>query len=252
MAIQDGILKFKGKIGELTFYKTKDGYSARKKGGIDGNRIKNDPSFIRTRENGEEFGRAGAASKVIRTALRSFIKVGADSRMTGRLTKTMLTVIKADAVSVRGKRNVIDGEVEFMKGFEFNNNGKLTDTLLAPFTPVIDRATGNMTVEVTSFVPQDMLNKPEGATHYRLISVAFEANFEAKSVKVVSMESAFMIIGPQVEPALTLTNTLGAGTASPLFLTFGIEFFQNVNGSMYHLRNGAFNALAIIEVEPNV
>ena len=35
MARQKGIIKLKGTIGDITFYKTKDGYLAREKGGID-------------------------------------------------------------------------------------------------------------------------------------------------------------------------------------------------------------------------
>jgi len=38
------------------------------KGGVSADRIQNDPAFQRTRENGEEFGRAGAADKLIRMA----------------------------------------------------------------------------------------------------------------------------------------------------------------------------------------
>lgn len=59
MARQKGIIKLKGTIGDITFYKTQDGHLAREKGGIDASRIKSDPAFQRTRENGSEFGRAG-------------------------------------------------------------------------------------------------------------------------------------------------------------------------------------------------
>jgi hypothetical protein len=38
-------------------------------------------------------------------------------------------------------------------------------------------------------------------------------------------------------------------TVNPLFLVVGIEFFQEVNGQMYPLKNGAFNPLAIIKAE---
>ena len=47
MARQKGIIKLKGTIGDVSFYKTKDGYLAREKGGVDGDRIKNDPAFQR-------------------------------------------------------------------------------------------------------------------------------------------------------------------------------------------------------------
>ena len=55
MARQSSIIKLKGTIGGVTFYKSKDGYLAREKGGVDASRIKNDPAFQRTRENGSEF-----------------------------------------------------------------------------------------------------------------------------------------------------------------------------------------------------
>jgi len=51
MAQQKGILPVKGTLGNLTFYKSKDGYLIREKGGLDAKRIASDPAFQRTREN---------------------------------------------------------------------------------------------------------------------------------------------------------------------------------------------------------
>ena len=133
MARQKGIIKLKGTIGDITFYKTQDGHLAREKGGIDASRIKNDPAFQRTRENGSEFGRAGKAGKILRTALRALLLNSADGRMVSRLTQAMVKVIQADVTSVRGLRNVIDGEAELLAGFEFNIRGKLGTSLFAPF-----------------------------------------------------------------------------------------------------------------------
>ncbi|MCC6760406.1 MAG: hypothetical protein IT252_04285, partial [Chitinophagaceae bacterium] len=48
MARQKGIIKLDGTIGGITFYKSQDGYLAREKGGVEGDRIANDPSFART------------------------------------------------------------------------------------------------------------------------------------------------------------------------------------------------------------
>lgn len=109
MARQKGIIKLKGTIGDITFYKTTDGHLAREKGGIDASRIASDPAFQRTRENGSEFGRAGKAGKLLRTALRPLLLNSADNRMVSRLTQSMMKVIQADLVSERGQINVIDG-----------------------------------------------------------------------------------------------------------------------------------------------
>ena len=148
MARQKGIIKLKGTVGGITFYKTQDGHLAREKGGVDASRIKNDPAFQRTRENGSEFGRAGTAGKVLRLALRELLLNSADNRMVSRLTQKMTQVIKADATSVRGLRNVIDGEATLLEGFEFNVRGKLGTSLFAPFTPTIDRVTGQIKVVI--------------------------------------------------------------------------------------------------------
>src|SRR5690606_28795908 len=118
MARQKGIIKIEGTLGDITFYKSKDGYMAREKGGIDANRMSSDPAFQRTRENGAEFGRAGKAGKVLRNALRPMFLNSADSRMVGRLTQRMVKIIQTDPVSERGERQVVNGNIELLLGFE--------------------------------------------------------------------------------------------------------------------------------------
>src|SRR5882762_8438242 len=120
MARQSGIVKLKGSVGDLSFYKSIDGFVMRRAGGPDGERIKNAPQFARTRENIAEFSRAGKAGKLLRSAFKSLLKYGADGRMTSRLTKVMLMAIKADTMSNRGDRHLMAGDVMFLQGFEFN------------------------------------------------------------------------------------------------------------------------------------
>jgi hypothetical protein len=236
-------------MGGVTYYKTaQDGYLARAKGGVDADRIRNDPNFARTRENGAEFGRAGAAARLLRQAFRALIINNADSRMSSRLTKEMVRVIKADATSLRGARNVIDGEAELLEGFEFNQNGRLTQTFYAPFAPAIDRAGGTLGVSVPAFVSGNMIAAPGGATHFRLVTAGAEIDFETGEYVVNTAQSAELEISPVQTPALALENLVTPGSTRPLFLVFGIEFLQRVNGQMYPLKNGAYNALSVVAV----
>jgi hypothetical protein len=48
--------------------------------------------------------------------------------------------------------------------------------------------------------------------------------------------------------AVNLTANLDPNSTHPLFLVFGIQFFQEVNGTLYALRNGTFNALQMVKV----
>jgi hypothetical protein len=248
MARQKGIIKLKGTVGGITFYKTQDGHLAREKGGVDASRIKNDPAFQRTRENGSEFGRAGTAGRVLRTAIRGLLLNSADNRMVSRLTQAMTKVIQADATSIRGERNVIDGEAELLDGFEFNIRGKLGTSLYAPFVPTIDRVTGQIKVVIPSFIPANMIAAPSGTTHYKIISAGAEIDFGAETF--VALTSASAILPWSIVPsvAITQTNTVTPASTKPLFLMLGIEFYQQVNGTMYPLKNGAYNPLAIAKV----
>ncbi len=248
MARQKGIIKLKGTIGDITFYKTKDGHLAREKGGIDANRMKTDPAFQRTRENGAEFGRAGKAGKVLRTAMRSLLLNSADSRMVSRLTQAMVKVIQADVTSERGLRNVIDGEAELLSGFEFNIRGKLGTSLFAPYVGTIDRATGEISVDFDPFVAANMIAAPGGTTHFKIISAGAEIDFEAESFIEAHSETDILPWDATATAAINQVNTVTAGSTKPLFLALGLEFYQEVNGQMYALKNGAYNPLALVQV----
>ena len=252
MARQKGIIKLKGTIGDITFYKTQDGHLAREKGGIDKSRIMNDPAFQRTRENGSEFGRAGKAAKVLRIALRALLLNSADGRMVSRLTKQMVKVVKADMVSMRGLRNVIDGEVDLLVGFEFNIRGKLGTSLFAPFVANIDRVSGEITVDFASFIPANMIAAPTGTTHFKIISAGAEIDFEGETFVEVHSETAVLPWNSVATAAISQVNEVTPASTKPLFLALGIEFYQEVNGQMYSLKKGAFNPLSIVKVDGGV
>ncbi len=252
MARQKGIIKLKGTIGDITFYKTKDGHLAREKGGIDASRIASDPAFQRTRENGSEFGRAGKAGKILRTALRPLLINSADGRMVSRLTQAMIKVIQADLVSVRGLRNVIDGEAELLLGFEFNIRGKLGTSLYSPFVGAIDRVAGEIKVDIASFIPANMIAAPSGTTHYKIISGGAEIDFEAETYVVATSETAILPWDGAATAPINQVNAVTANSTKPLFLALGVEFYQEINGQMYPLKNGAFNPLSIAKVDSGV
>ena len=248
MAKQKGIIKLKGTLGDITFYKTQDGFLAREKGGIDGNRIANDAAFQRTRENGAEFGTAGKAGKILRLAIRALLQNAADNRMVGRLTREMVKVVKADITNPRGQRNVIDGEAELLEGFDFNIRGKLGTTVFATYNAKINRDTGAMTVSISSFVPLNMIAAPSGTTHYKIISAGAEIDFEAETFVEAHSETAILPWDAVATVAINQVNAVTPNSTKPLFLALGVEFYQEVNGQMYALKNGSYNPLALVQV----
>lgn len=248
MAKQKGIVKLEGTIGDITFYKTEDGYLAKENSPVTAERIATDPAFQRTRENNAEFGRAGKAGKLLRNAIRTLLQHAKDSRVTSRLTKEMMRVVKADATSIRGMRNVIDGEAELLEGFDFNINAKLGTMLYAPYTTTIDRVAGTLTVAIPSFIPGERIVAPAGTTHFNIVSMGAEVDFENETFITDTKQSGILPWDNTATAVLNLANAVTANSVHPLFLLLSIQFCQLVNGVQYPLKDGGFNALSLVKV----
>jgi len=248
MGQQDGILQLKGSVGKFTFYKRDGEYMARTKTGISREKIMTDAAFVRTRENMAEFGRAGKANKLLRTSFNALLVNCKDGSRIGRLTKAFVAVVKADATSNRGMRNVLDGETELLEGFEMNRNSNLGSTLFAPFTAGINRVTGELVVNIPPFVPLNMVSAPQGATHFKINSAGTAIDFENEVYEVNVNSTAELPWNNSATAVITLTNSVTPNSTQPLFLALGIEFYQFINGSMYPLKNGSFNPLAVVKV----
>jgi hypothetical protein len=249
MARQNGIIKLKGTIGDISFYKTGDGHLAREKGGIDASRIANDPAFQRTRENGSEFGAAGKGGKVLRNAIRILLQNAKDKRVVSRLTTDLLKIVKTDATNDRGLRTIEGGDMNLLKGFEFNINGKLGSALFVAYSNDFDRVAGDATVAIAPFSPKIRIAAPSGTTHFKMVMGAAEVDFANETSVFESAATAVLPYDNADTAAINLTVSVTADSALPVIQVLGIEFYQEVNGAMYPLKNGSYNALAVVKVD---
>ncbi|CAG5086047.1 hypothetical protein [Parvicella tangerina] len=249
MARQKGIIKLEGKIGDLSFYKSKDGYLAREKGGVDADRIKKDPAFERTRENGSEFGGSAKSGKLLRDAIRTMMQNASDNRVTSRLTKLMTQIKNLDTTSVRGKRNVGVGIANanaklLLKDFNFNENAVLGSILFNPYD--VDVNTG--VINLVDLIPINDLNNAPGATHITLRGAWAKVDFATGDYDVQESNAVNLPIDGVTSNVVLTPNAAPAGSGTDLYLLM-VEFFQEVNGDQYTLKNGAYNALSIVEVQ---
>ncbi len=252
MARQKGIIPLEGTIGNITFLKTRDGYLAKEKSSIPASRMYTDPAFARTRENWSEFGNAGKGAKLIRATFNQALRLVKDRRLTGNLVKMLVRVVQSDTVHERGQRRVSAGNLSLLEGFEFNSGSRLDQVLYAPYTVTVDRAEGEVSVSVSPFVPAQAVIAPGGTTHCRVIAAAAAVDFEAGSYSGSLDQSADVPYDQQPVTLPALSCNVPAESTLPLLVVFGVQFMQEVNGSMYPLQNGAFNALAVVKVDVDV
>ncbi|TDK43335.1 hypothetical protein [Algoriphagus formosus] len=246
MAKQTGVITLEGRIGRLSFYKTKDGYLAREKGGVSRNRILNDPRFARTRENIREFTDNAKSSKLFRDALRPVISQIGDRRLTQRITQSMMQVLKSDELNVRGDRTVKDGDWQLMKDMELNSGSSLSSVLF--FELGLQDSASAWEVQLPAFNPQDLLALPAGATHFKISASGVGIDFESGSRSLQSQSTPVQAVtAPSLAQTLSVDKTQLSGTHYAFLVS--VEFIQAVNGVDYAINNGAHNAAKIISLE---
>ena len=113
---------------------------------------------------------------------------------------------------------------------------------------MINRLTGLITVDIPAFEPVNAIGSPSGATHYKLNMAASEIDFESGVFQTEVTTGGVLPIDANVVPAQTMSANLIANSTKPLFAALGVEFYQEVNGLMYSLKNGAYNGLALVKI----
>ena len=249
MAKQTGVITLKGPVGRLSFYKTRNGYLAREKGGVDKTRIMNDPRYARTRENIREFTDNANSSKLLRDALRPVISKIGDRRLNLRITQALMQVLKSDEVNVRGDRRVKEGDWNLIRDMEMNSGSSLGSTLFLELQ-FTDSPTAWQVI-LPAFTPQDMIAIPSGATHYKISATGVGLDFDSGSRSLVTSGGTTLSV---LDPALSQTLSVDKAqlTGTHFVFVLSVEFIQLVNGAEYAINNGAHNAAKIVSVAKTV
>lgn len=248
MASEKSILKLKGQLDGMSFYKNSEGYYVRAKGGIERDRIMNDKNFERTRENMSEFANINKAGKLVRDSIGVFMNRARDMRTGSRLVSLISKVKNLDETSARGERTFAlglsqPGAKTLLEGFEFNKAAHLSAILKTAY--VLDTTAGSVTL--TQFNPREHLIAPQGATHVTLGFACVGMNTEVTESETKYAEREVIPLTAEVADIALTLPALPALADVQLYYVL-IEFLQEISGTLYPLRSGSFNALQLVKV----
>jgi hypothetical protein len=247
------VVKLKGKIDQLSFFETQDGYMARKAATFNIDRFRTAETYDVPRRNASEFGIAGKAAKLFRAVWKPEIKKAADNRLTSRITRRMVKALQTDPTSEYGFRRVEKGNFTDLEGLDFNNGMPFSAVVSLVIPVTIARVTGDVTLDLPAYVPKDELAAPTGATHYNLFAAAAAIDFATGEWSVDRISTPDLLYDKTPTAANPLQLTLPANSTKPLFVVLGIQFMKKVNGVNYHLsENVSALKLMAISVPPPV
>jgi hypothetical protein len=172
-----------------------------------------------------------------------------DNRVVSRLTQLMTDVKNLDAANDRGERHVHEGfdlpeGKAVLKGFNFNKRAILSGILFKTFA--LNTTTGAL--DILGVVPRMDLVSAPGATHVTFKAGWSKLDFQAGEFETLISNSVNIPIN-NTSVDINLTHAAPPTLATGIHVfTLQIEFYQEVNGTQYSLKNGGYNALAVIEV----
>lgn len=249
MAKQVGILPLSGQAGGISFYKQNGVNLAKQKSSLDGDRVRYSPEFVNTRKNNSEFTQASYASKLIRDSFASIVHNNSGNIVSGLTTKRALTVVQSDQANPWGSRLYSAGDQALMVGYEFNNNCTFGNIAPVPYVFAINRTTGAVTLDYTAFIPEDIMQWPDGATDCSFTLMAGEMDFDTFTAVTAFAESAKVPLDGTSTNLAVLTATVTAASTLPLYAIAGIKFFKKV-GAVYNLlKNKSYDASYIIGID---
>ena len=232
MAKLKGIVQFTGSLDGFTFYKLGGEMVVRKAGGgFNGKAIKTKDNYIRTRENSSEFGACAALGKQLRVALALYVRKIKTPYLHNRVLGLFSQIMKCDAVSERGKRQVGIGVASeegkrLLDGFEFNASQSLPQMVNSRYRVLPEE--GKVVFDVFDV---DAVAFPQGATHIALQFLLLR--FDFGSGAFVLSEGEEVVVGrKEAVDFLELAAGVPDGNGMLVGLVFG-EFLQEVNGAFY-------------------
>lgn len=247
MAKQAGYIKLEGTMGDLSFYKNRDGkFIARRKGGVSRKRILTDPRYKRTRENLSEFSTAATSAKFLKNAFREIEIKSNGGKLHNRLYSMAMKVVKSDALSVRGERKFELGDLTLLRGFEFSEKANLGNVLKVQTTIQEDEA--SLTVNIPQLVPSKYLVFSEGSKFYRFSLIRAAVDFAQQTYNTEIAATEPLPINNLAVPAVSLSLPKPGIAGEKYFYALAIEFFLDVNGSQYDMNDLSQNPAVILAV----
>jgi hypothetical protein len=165
-----GSNKILGTIGGVRHYRLPgcDFIIAAEKGGANGNLIKNNPAFARTRENNEEWKGVTLMAKQVKWRLGLNTATVVNRFLIGALNKAMVSVLRRDPVGERGSRTILlSAHKNVLDSIQYWYYKPFRDIMKCRFEVDTGPDRKSVTVRLSTLVPKEQIKAPAEATHFQ-------------------------------------------------------------------------------------
>jgi hypothetical protein len=138
MAKNKGIFKVQGKLDGYVFYRRNGKDIVQMAGGFDGERIKTEERYEKTRQLAGEFGHCASLASLLKRELAPFLATIPDPYVYNWIQQRLTMIKECDTDSPKGSKTVGKGLAtaegrRLLEGFSFNRHKGLGAVLYAPY-----------------------------------------------------------------------------------------------------------------------
>lgn len=234
-------------IGNINFSDDNPEFHEIRKSPVSRDKLKRSEISVRTYENNQEFSVAVTAATLLRHSVKSMLDYPFRPNDSQRMIKKMMEIISHDVTNSRGQRNIADGPLHRLLGYAFNNLEVHTG-MLDKLRSIVNRAAGELTVQVQSFKPAFYIRPRAAVTHFKILTAAIELDFGEKQYIRHVQESITMPLDETPTGEMHVTHALTPASANPLILVFGLKFLYLSGDHMQSLVGSQFTIIHVDKV----
>jgi hypothetical protein len=141
-----------------------------RKGGPSAEQIKTSPSYKELRGNQSEFGAASALAKSLRMTLPKPMQDICESYVSGKLTGAFRQLAQEHEGTPGTRPILLSKYGHKLEGFNFHNKFQFSEVFKPKIYAKASSDRGKMLLHFSSYIPEDTILAPKGATHFRLFA----------------------------------------------------------------------------------
>ncbi len=235
-----------------------------RKGGPSAEQIKTSPAYKELRGNQSEFGAASALAKAIRVTLPTQMQDIGESYVSGKLTAAFKQLAHEEEGAPGTRPILLSKYGRMMEGFDFNSKYPFADVFQPKIHARGSSDRGKMLLHFSSYVPEESIMFPQGATHFRLFAHAVilsdyeneegtdvhKALHESWQGKFHTYESMMQPICKVALEPMTAQLSVLEYESTPyntgIFLIVAVRFYQQKSHDFVEMEKG--NSMQILKV----
>lgn len=224
MAIQNGVIKIKGKLGDLVAYERNGKYVMRQN-------VSDKKQSENSKKSSRDFGSASKTAAQIRKAFAPLVEFYGNDGLVNRLNKQLVAIFNTIPPEHTGKKRLADGNIALLKGFEFNKSRPFEEVFRS--LPTLQIEPGGLVKLIIPKKKTRELIKPHPKAVKACLQVrGFHFDLgESEEYEIIKIKDLIIPLDQEQFPKTVLPIKLDHDGDKALVIVMGIRF--NIGGSGY-------------------